>query len=188
VSQLAGAFPSETNLLDRPVEPQDDQQDEVGRAFRSPMSSLRWQMYRLPTERAESDGTFARSETTVVAAEVRTDGLIGTGWTYASKACVPKIEGRLGHLGCGHRPVGPQGRSWAFHSQISSVGPANRCVLMRVGASLPTTRGEPVSSSTTGSNERGFPPVKSESRNKIRRSTDFFGTVGHVVSGKAGRR
>lgn len=61
----------------------------------SHVSSLRSSTYRVPTDGAEGDGTLAWSDTTVVVVEVSSDGVVGTGWTYASAGCVPVIERQL---------------------------------------------------------------------------------------------
>ena len=77
-----------------------DNADRVGRQFECtytfcPISSVRCLAYRVPTNGAEADGTLAWSSTTAVVVEVRADGLIGTGWTYASEACAAIIEQEL---------------------------------------------------------------------------------------------
>ncbi|GAA1729023.1 enolase C-terminal domain-like protein [Nonomuraea bangladeshensis] len=42
--------------------------------------------YRVPADRPEGDGTLAWDATTLVVAEVRAEGMTGTGWTYAPAA------------------------------------------------------------------------------------------------------
>ncbi len=59
------------------------------------VSSIRSRAYRIPTNGAEADGTLAWSATTAVVVEIAADGLVGTGWTYASEACIPIIEREL---------------------------------------------------------------------------------------------
>jgi L-alanine-DL-glutamate epimerase-like enolase superfamily enzyme len=52
-------------------------------------------VYEIPTDRPEADGTLAWSSTTLVVAQVSGGGRTGTGYTYASGACKPLIEGPL---------------------------------------------------------------------------------------------
>jgi len=53
------------------------------------------QVYEVPTDRPEADGTLAWSKTTLVLARVTGGGATGLGYTYASGACKPLIEGEL---------------------------------------------------------------------------------------------
>jgi L-alanine-DL-glutamate epimerase-like enolase superfamily enzyme len=67
----------------------------TGRHESCPVSYLECSVFRVPTDGAEADGTLAWSSTTVVVVEVHADGLVGTGWTYASYACKAVIENEL---------------------------------------------------------------------------------------------
>ena len=58
-----------------------------GNADRAPVSSVSCQVYRVPTDQPEADGTLEWSATTVVVVEVAAGGLVGLGWTYASAGC-----------------------------------------------------------------------------------------------------
>ncbi len=60
-----------------------------------PLSQLRCRVFRVPTDGAEADGTLAWSDTKVVVVEALADGEVGTGWTYASKACADVIDHEL---------------------------------------------------------------------------------------------
>ena len=53
------------------------------------------QVYDVPTDRKEADGTLEWSSTTVVIVEVRAADAIGLGWTYASSASKSVIDGLL---------------------------------------------------------------------------------------------
>jgi L-alanine-DL-glutamate epimerase-like enolase superfamily enzyme len=53
------------------------------------------EVYEVPTDRPEADGTLAWSKTTLVLARVTGGGATGLGYTYASGACKPLIEGEL---------------------------------------------------------------------------------------------
>ena len=52
-------------------------------------------VYEVPTDRPEADGTLAWSKTTLVVAHVSGGGRTGIGYTYASGACKPLIDGEL---------------------------------------------------------------------------------------------
>ena len=52
-------------------------------------------VYEIPTDRPEADGTLAWSKTTLVVAHVSGGGRTGIGYTYASGACKPLIDGEL---------------------------------------------------------------------------------------------
>jgi L-alanine-DL-glutamate epimerase-like enolase superfamily enzyme len=53
------------------------------------------EVYRIPTDRPEADGTFAWSSTTVVVVRIRAGGLTGLGFTYASSAAATVIHETL---------------------------------------------------------------------------------------------
>jgi L-alanine-DL-glutamate epimerase-like enolase superfamily enzyme len=53
------------------------------------------EVYEVPTDRPEADGTLAWSKTTLVLARVTGGGATGLGYTYATGACKPLIEGEL---------------------------------------------------------------------------------------------
>jgi L-alanine-DL-glutamate epimerase-like enolase superfamily enzyme len=52
-------------------------------------------VYEIPTDQPEADGTLAWSKTTLVVANVTGAGQTGLGYTYATGACKPLIEGEL---------------------------------------------------------------------------------------------
>jgi L-alanine-DL-glutamate epimerase-like enolase superfamily enzyme len=53
------------------------------------------EVYEVPTDRPEADGTLAWCKTTLVLARVTGGGATGLGYTYASGACKQLIEGEL---------------------------------------------------------------------------------------------
>src|ERR1700735_4396619 len=59
-------------------------------------------VYEVPTDQPEADGTLAWSKTTLVVAHVTGGGRTGIGYTYASGACKPLIEGELATAVAGH--------------------------------------------------------------------------------------
>jgi len=58
--------------------------------------------YTIPTDQPEADGTLAWSSTTLIVAHVTGGGRTGIGYTYASAACQPLIEGELAAAIAGH--------------------------------------------------------------------------------------
>ena len=60
-----------------------------------PVDGVTAEVYEVPTDRPEADGTLAWSKTTLVLARVTGGGTTGLGYTYASGACKPLIEGEL---------------------------------------------------------------------------------------------
>ena len=69
------------------------------------------EVYQIPTDRPEADGTLAWSATTLVVVHVTAGGRTGTGYTYAAGACKPLIEGQLAAAVSG-RSVLDTGASW----------------------------------------------------------------------------
>jgi L-alanine-DL-glutamate epimerase-like enolase superfamily enzyme len=69
------------------------------------------EVYQVPTDRPEADGTLAWSKTTLVVARVTGGGAAGLGYTYASSACKPLIEGELAAAVRGQCTLDP-GAAW----------------------------------------------------------------------------
>jgi L-alanine-DL-glutamate epimerase-like enolase superfamily enzyme len=69
-------------------------------------------VYTVPTEEAESDGTFTWTETTVVVAEPHAGGQTGLGFTYATGACATLIRDLLAEVVVGADPMDVPG-IWA---------------------------------------------------------------------------
>jgi L-alanine-DL-glutamate epimerase-like enolase superfamily enzyme len=61
----------------------------------APVTALRAQAYRIPTDFAEADGTFQWNATTLVLTKVEAAGATGIGYTYADASVVSLIEGTL---------------------------------------------------------------------------------------------
>ncbi len=68
------------------------------RRSRAPVDRLSVSAYRVPTDRPESDGTARWESTTVVLVEVEADGVVGTGWSYASAAAAQLVSETLAPL------------------------------------------------------------------------------------------
>jgi L-alanine-DL-glutamate epimerase-like enolase superfamily enzyme len=79
-------------------------------------------VYEIPTDRPEADGTLAWSKTTLIVAHVSGGGRTGIGYTYASGACKPLIEGELAAAVVG-RGVLDTGAAWqAMVRAIRNLG------------------------------------------------------------------
>jgi L-alanine-DL-glutamate epimerase-like enolase superfamily enzyme len=76
-----------------------------------PVDQVSAAVYEIPTDRPEADGTLAWSATTLVVAHVSGGGRTGIGYTYASGACKPLIEGPLAAAVTG-RDVHDIGAAW----------------------------------------------------------------------------
>ncbi|MBA8793883.1 L-alanine-DL-glutamate epimerase-like enolase superfamily enzyme [Friedmanniella endophytica] len=68
--------------------------------------------YSVPTERPETDGTFAWEESTLVLVQVWAGDELGTGWTYGSMGTAALIRQTLGPMLVGRR-VADIARLWA---------------------------------------------------------------------------
>jgi len=108
-------------------------------------------VYEVPTDQPEADGTLTWSSTTLVRATVTAGGQAGTGYTYASGACKPLIEGPLAAAVRG-RSVLDNGAAW--QSMVQAVRNLGRpglasCAISAVDAALwdlkATLLGVPVS-------------------------------------------
>ncbi|MGN6335132.1 enolase C-terminal domain-like protein, partial [Mycobacterium sp.] len=63
------------------------------------------QVYKIPTDAPEADGTLSWSSTTLVLAQVGAGGQRGIGYTYADGACAKLIGGKLADALTGHSAV-----------------------------------------------------------------------------------
>jgi L-alanine-DL-glutamate epimerase-like enolase superfamily enzyme len=59
------------------------------------LGEARASAYTVPTDKPESDGTFAWDKTTIIVAEVAAGGQTGLGYTYADKGVVDVVHGTL---------------------------------------------------------------------------------------------
>src|ERR1700678_284097 len=79
-------------------------------------------VYEVPTDRPEAAGTLAWSKPTLVVAHVTGGGRTGIGYTYASGACKPLIEGELAAAVTG-RGVLDTGAAWqAMVRAVRNIG------------------------------------------------------------------
>ncbi|HVT69649.1 MAG TPA: enolase C-terminal domain-like protein [Trebonia sp.] len=80
------------------------------------------EVYDIPTDRPEADGTLAWTKTTLVLARVSGGGASGLGYTYAAGACKPLIEGELASAVTG-RCVLDTGAAWqAMVRAVRNIG------------------------------------------------------------------
>ncbi|WP_158895792.1 enolase C-terminal domain-like protein [Amycolatopsis anabasis] len=78
--------------------------------------------YRVPTPEPEADGTLTWEATTIVVVHVEAGPVRGLGWTYADRACVPLIEGKLAGAVTGS-PVGDVPAAWtAMQRAVRNLG------------------------------------------------------------------
>jgi L-alanine-DL-glutamate epimerase-like enolase superfamily enzyme len=69
------------------------------------ISSLECQVFVVPTDQPEADGTLSWDKTTIVTVELRAGDATGLGWTYASASCRPLIEDVLARRVIGSDPM-----------------------------------------------------------------------------------
>lgn len=77
--------------------------------------------YRIPTDRPESDGTFAWDATTLVAVHVEARGHRGFGYSYTSAAAVPLV-GELAHLLIGMDPLAVEAAWKRLVAEVRNIG------------------------------------------------------------------
>ncbi len=96
------------------------------------------EVYEVPTDKPEADGTLAWSKTTLVLVRVTGGGATGLGYTYASGACKPLIEGELAAAVAG---VGALDTGAAWQAMARAVRNLGRpglvsCAISAVDAAL----------------------------------------------------
>lgn len=76
----------------------------------------------IPTDRHESDGTFAWDETTMVLAYVRAGSSVGIGWTFAAASAADLVEGPLANAVRGIDAFATS-RAWmAMNRAVRNIG------------------------------------------------------------------
>jgi L-alanine-DL-glutamate epimerase-like enolase superfamily enzyme len=76
------------------------------------------EVYTIPTDAPEADGTFAWTSTMLVVAEVTAGGRTGIGYTYAAGACSELVTGSLAGAVKGHRALDITG---AWQSMVNAI-------------------------------------------------------------------
>jgi L-alanine-DL-glutamate epimerase-like enolase superfamily enzyme len=79
--------------------------------------------YTVPTDRPESDGTFAWEQTTLVVVEVAAAGATGLGWTYAPAAAGGLVRELLEPALEGRDPLDVPGAWAAMVAAVRNAGP-----------------------------------------------------------------
>lgn len=78
--------------------------------------------FEIPTDRPESDGTFAWRTTTIVVVEVSAGDRSGLGYTYGPRAVASVVNDQLADIVCGSDPLAPE-RTWAaMHAALRNAG------------------------------------------------------------------
>jgi len=80
------------------------------------------EVYTIPTERPESDGTLAWSSTTMVVAHVVAGGQRGLGYTYAHAAAGRLIHEELAGVVEGRNAFDIEGSWWAMAAALRNIG------------------------------------------------------------------
>ena len=75
----------------------------------APISSLTCEVYQIPTDQPEGDGTLAWTSTTMVLARVRSGPVEGIGWTYAGAGAKATIDQELSPVVTGADAFGVPG-------------------------------------------------------------------------------
>jgi L-alanine-DL-glutamate epimerase-like enolase superfamily enzyme len=78
--------------------------------------------YTIPTDAPEADGTLSWHDTTLVIAEARCRGVVGTGWTYGSSAAASLINGLLADHVIGRSAVDVTAANDAMVKALRNVG------------------------------------------------------------------
>jgi L-alanine-DL-glutamate epimerase-like enolase superfamily enzyme len=80
-------------------------------------------VYTIPTDAPEGDGTFAWDSTTMTVVRITADGRVGTGWTYGAPECGAIIHSTLAKTISGRDPLDIPG---AWEAMVRSVRNSGR--------------------------------------------------------------
>jgi L-alanine-DL-glutamate epimerase-like enolase superfamily enzyme len=102
------------------------------------------QVYEIPTDAPEADGTLAWSSTTLILAEVAAGGRRGIGYTYAAGACDKLVTGPLAGAVKGHSALDIPG---AWQSMVKAIRNSGRpglasCAISAVDTALWDLKGK----------------------------------------------
>lgn len=86
------------------------------------IEKLRSYAFKIPTDRAEADGTFSWDATTLVLVEASGGGKVGTGYTYSSASIVSLINRELASIVNGHDALAPQAAWLAMQRAVRNLG------------------------------------------------------------------
>jgi L-alanine-DL-glutamate epimerase-like enolase superfamily enzyme len=89
------------------------------------VDTLRARAYTVPTDAPEGDGTLAWDTTTMVVVEARSDGRVGTGWTFAPAAAARVVDDLLAPVVVGaHSALAPADAQAAMVRAVRNAGRA----------------------------------------------------------------
>ncbi|SAL88899.1 mandelate racemase/muconate lactonizing protein [Caballeronia arvi] len=88
----------------------------------APISAVRAQAFKIPTDAPEADGTFAWNATTLVVVEVDAQGKTGIGYTYTDSCAVSLIRGALAETLLGQASTDVAARWLAMQRTVRNVG------------------------------------------------------------------
>jgi L-alanine-DL-glutamate epimerase-like enolase superfamily enzyme len=80
------------------------------------------EVYVIPTDAPEADGTLEWNETTMVLARARAGAAEGIGWTYAAAAAAPLITDVLAHAVCGRGALDVAQANEAMTRAVRNMG------------------------------------------------------------------
>jgi L-alanine-DL-glutamate epimerase-like enolase superfamily enzyme len=86
------------------------------------VESVKLSAFSVPTDRPESDGTFAWSRTMLVVAEATSDGATGTGYTYADRATAVLARDTLAKVVVGSDAMGTERNYDAMVGAVRNLG------------------------------------------------------------------
>jgi L-alanine-DL-glutamate epimerase-like enolase superfamily enzyme len=89
---------------------------------RTTVETVRLSAFAVPTDRPESDGTFAWSRTVLVVAEATSDGVTGTGYTYADRATAVLAKDTLVKVVLGSDAMGTERNYDAMVAAVRNLG------------------------------------------------------------------
>jgi L-alanine-DL-glutamate epimerase-like enolase superfamily enzyme len=88
----------------------------------SPISALDVQIFEIPTDLPEADGTLSWDSTTMVLVTVRCEETTGIGWTYAGTGSKTVIEEKLAAVVVQADPMNPVGVNQAMAKACRNLG------------------------------------------------------------------
>jgi L-alanine-DL-glutamate epimerase-like enolase superfamily enzyme len=87
-----------------------------------PVTDLAADVYVIPTDAPEADGTLAWTETTMVLVTARAGGEAGIGWTYAAAAAAGVVSGVLAGVVTGRCALDVAGSAEAMTRAVRNIG------------------------------------------------------------------
>jgi L-alanine-DL-glutamate epimerase-like enolase superfamily enzyme len=94
--------------MTRPTDPQIDRLDV--------------QVYTVPTDAPEADGTLTWDSTTLILVRATSGDTVGLGWTYGAAATADAVRDLLAPVVLGHSPLDVPARNEAMHRAVRNAG------------------------------------------------------------------